>query len=71
MTKHRRLRKPIRMTIKFAGYAVTAAVVDLAVFSTHLYWFGDVNLAPAIGTGLLVNIVLQYLFFKDEMCIEK
>lgn len=70
MKKRRRLRKPIRMVLKGITYSVIAAVADVAVISAALY-LGDYALWPAIGTSLLLNVGLEYLFFRKEIRTEK
>lgn len=69
--KKRRLKKPIRMTLQFMAYAVVAAIADLMVVCTFLQMYGNVHTAIIVGTCLLMNIGLQYLFFRREMCAEK
>lgn len=65
--KRRRLRKPIRIALKIIAYVGTAAVMDLATISTFLYWIGSGALFYGIGTSMLVNLILEYLFFHREM----
>lgn len=66
--KNRRLRKPIRITLKIVIFIAAAAIVDIATLSTFLYWFGDTYWTQAIGTSLLLSAGLEYLIFKDEAC---
>lgn len=65
--KRRRLRKPIRMVLKGIAYGITAAVVDVATISTFLYLTNDQVFWPAVGTSLLFNVGLEYLFFRKEI----
>lgn len=65
--KRRRLRKPIRIALKIITYVVIAAAMDLATISTFLYWFGSGYLLSGVGTSLLINVILEYLFFRNEM----
>ena len=71
MKKRRRLRKPIRWALRFTGYAVAAIVADLTVIGAILYYFGDMYIMAALGMCLGVNILTEYLFFRDEFCKEK
>ncbi len=68
--KRRRLRKPIRIALKIITYVVIAAAMDLATISTFLYWLGSGYLLCGVGTSLLINVILEYLFFRNEMCEE-
>ncbi len=69
--KNRRLKKPIRMALRFTVYAVTAAVADLMVVCTFLQMLENVQTPIIVGTCLAMNIALQYLFFRREACIER
>lgn len=66
MKKRRRLRKPIRWALRFTGYTVAAIVADLTVIGAILYYFGNMYIMSALGMCLGVNVLAEYIFFKDE-----
>lgn len=69
--KCRQLRKPIRMIMRFVVYAVAAAIADLMVICTFLQLAGNAQTLIVVGTCLLLNILLQYLVFRNEIHAEK
>lgn len=66
MKKRRRLRKSIRLALKFTGYVAAAMLADLMAMGAILYYFGDLYILSALGVCLVINGVTEYLFFKDE-----
>ena len=71
MKKRKRLRKPIRIVMRFVVYAVVAAIADLMVICTFLQLTDNAQTPIVVGTCLLLNVFLQYLVFRDEMREEK
>ena len=66
MKKRRRLRKPIRLAVRFTCYAAVAIVADLTIIGAVLYYFGDLYIMAALGVCLGLNALTEYFFFKDE-----
>lgn len=70
MKKRRRLRKPIRWTLKGIGYLAAAEFLDLMAMGAALYYFGERcaewYFLPVVGVCLALNALLWLFVFQGE-----